>query len=127
MKISITYFSKNNQTGHARIRLHGPQPTSGLDEAPELAIEADFMIKGTAPAALYGKQVAVLMPGNTGSVLVATETHASSNLVGVSEWPEWNQYLPIVARLLANMAACADLQDLSESIPVVNVFEQVRY
>lgn len=123
MKLNIIKFDKNGATGSAHVRLYGPKPQSALEHQPTFSIAVGFLIKNTAHSELRDNQAVVLMPGSNTAVLVATEINSGSNPIGEGEWPKTSDYLPIIARMLANMAVCADLNDLAASLPIVQSFQ----
>jgi hypothetical protein len=120
MKLKIVQFNWNAGGGSATIHLEGPTVESALQSYQYFSVLVGFHTRRTSDLVEHADQERVLIPGHSDRwLVVGFFTVTSVNLGAGHTKPSPSTYRPLVARLLANMAANAQLDNLNAPVPLV--------
>lgn len=119
-RLKIGQFQFNNGGGQAAVALYGKKPDSAFEQQPFLSMQVCFSLHTDKPACNRESQELMLLPGESGCFILTGFTsiqsvHASREY----EWPQPSEYRGKVARMIANMVACAELPALNAPLPTV--------
>jgi hypothetical protein len=120
MKLQIVQFNWKTGGGDARVILEGPAAESALNPRPYFEIQTGFHTRRYPDLACHPDQKCVLIPTYDNLYLIVSfQGVKSENLPRDYPQPDPTSYREIIAQLLANMAANAELDGLDVALPLV--------
>lgn len=122
MRLKIIQFNYGYGGGSASACIFGERPASALVDQPYLAVHIGYTVHSTAPDYDPETQEAVAIPTGGAPLFIRVGflwTQPVFDPAREQAWPAPAEYRNQIARMLANMVATAELQNLDARVPTI--------